>query len=57
MDDGIKGHRDLIFLRVHGSSHCRKQMGVVRCDDLLRGQAQGADKTFPQLGKEVERAS
>ena len=35
----------------------RKQMGVIRCNDLLRRQIQGADKGRAQLRKKMKRTA
>ena len=50
-------YRLLAFLWVHGSAYSCKQVGVIRCNGLLRSQMQRANKGFSQFRKEMQRSS
>ena len=51
-----KGH-DGVFLRVQRGTDGREQVGVVRRDDVLVVQFQGADEGRPQFREEMERSA
>ena len=46
-----------VLLRVQGGTDSCEQMGIVRRDNVLVIQFQGADKSGLQFGKEVKRTS
>jgi len=55
LNEIIQGNCPPILLYIHSRADGGKKMGVVRGNDLLSGQTEGADKGIAQFWKEMER--